>query len=122
MARNFKASTINLTFAKLGVYHMHTHPLVGDEIGAPKLFHCAIRDSNELLTEYVEIHRGEVLHGHDEKGEIEWPLVKFDADAFWVYMPKQEVWWPLRKGKVQFDLDRWNRVRIKWLESPGAMY
>jgi len=120
MRRNLKANSMSLSFAKLGEYRMHTHTLDGDDLGPAKLFHCAIRNHEELLTEQVEILRGETIHGHDDQG-IEWPLLKFDKNAFWVWMPKQELWWPLRQGKVQFDLDRWNRVRIKWLDLPMTM-
>ena len=108
---------MTLAFAKLGEYRMHTHPLHGEDLGPAKPFHCAIRNRDELLTEVIEVHRGETLHGHDENN-IEWPLVKFDQHAFWVWMPKQELWWPLRQGRIQLDLDRWNRVRIKWLDLP----
>ena len=84
---------------------------------AVKPFHCAIRNREELLTECIEIHRGEILHGRDEQN-VTWPLVRFDEHAFWVWMPKQSLWWPLKDGEIQLDLDRWNRVRIKWLDVP----
>ena len=109
-----------LSFAKLGEYRMHTHPLKGDSLGVAKPFHCTIHNRDELLTEIIEIHRGETLHGQDDQG-IEWPLAKFDQHAFWVWMPKQDLWWPLRQGSVQLNLDRWNRVRIKWLNLPNAI-
>ena len=77
-------------------------------------FNCAIRNSEELLTEQIELHLGEDLV--TEVDGCECPLIRINELGAWAYMPQQNIWWPLRNHRPQLGLDGRGNVRIRWNE------
>ena len=111
-------STRLIPFTHLGEYRLHTHPISADgALGPGSSINCALRNREELLTERLELHRGEELHfGHpDQDGH---PLLKLENTGLWAWIIKNEVWYPLLRHEVSLGLDRNHEVQLKWPESP----
>jgi hypothetical protein len=105
--------TLTFAFLNIGEYRLfiqRTHPISGNQERLS--FHCAIRNSEELLTERIELHEGEELF--TEMEQIQTPLLKIDQLGAWGYMPQQQLWWPLRQHFPILALDRSGNVRLKW--------
>lgn len=108
-----KRNVVQIAFHAIGEFQMHYHSFTDDEPGPERIFNCAIRDRKELLTERVELHRGEELHWGRQKTS-EYPLLRFDNNGLWAWMKAQELWYPIRKQKVTLSLDREGRVRVRF--------
>jgi len=104
-----------IPFAHLGEYRLHTHQLEGDDdLGSGIAINCALRNREELLTERLELHRGEELHyGHpdDDRGH---PLLKLNQEGLWAWIFKNEMWYPIFRHEVALGLDRQQVVHLKW--------
>lgn len=112
MARNLSRELIG--FAHLGEYRLHVHAMKGEgALGASEPFHCAIRNREELKLERIELHRGEELHGEGGPYE-EIPLLRLDENGLWAFIPKQEIWYPLRQHDVRLGLDSKGIARLVW--------
>jgi len=94
---------------------MHFHKIHNEKLSDPKIFNCAIRDDEELRTECVEIHPYEELH-YSSKSEEKKPLLRYDENGFWAWMPTQNLWWPLRNSKIKLALDSMGVVRIRFYD------
>ena len=106
-----------IPFVHLGEYRLHTHTLLPDESLSPgSAINCAIRNREEILTERLELHRGEELHfGHPNHGGH--PLLKLDREALWAWMLKKEIWYPVFRHEVALGLNRHEEVHLKWPDS-----
>ena len=94
---------------------MHFHKIHNDDLGPARLFNCTIRDSEELRTECIELNPFEELH-YNSKGNPVSPLLRYDENGFWGWLPNQKTWWPLRNSKIKLALNNINEVKVKYYD------
>ena len=110
-----KNKTHLIEFDRIGEYKLQVHSAEGFPKNKGQLFHCAIRNREELLTERIELMNGEIL-ARRPMGKHPIPLLKVDSQGLWAFMEKQEVWWPLRRQSARLSLDRTGLVRLKFID------
>lgn len=104
--------TLLIPFQKLGEYRLHYHSIQPDETLGPAVpFNCAIRNREHLLTERIELHPGEELHSGPIDTE-ESPLLRYNGQTLFVYIPQTQIWWPARGLTVSISLDSISFPRV----------
>lgn len=100
-------------FEHIGEYRLRLGRYPPEPRAPSQTFHCAIRNREELHSERIELHPGELI-SRVEAGHEDVPLLRVDGDGLWAFVESQKVWWPLRRQTVSLGLDSAGRARLKF--------
>ena len=112
-----RLKSFEISFASLGEYPLQTHSILDEGLGPGRNIPCAIRNQEELLSERLELQRGEELHARTADQGTR-PLLRFDQNGLWAWMEREDLWFPMRNQTVELALDSRRRVRLKFAMTP----
>jgi hypothetical protein len=118
IAMHQENNSFTFSFHHIGEYPLYVHQLdrKGELTHEKTPFPCSIRNREELLTERVELKRGEELHA--QRQGFTRPLIRIDHHGVWAWMTKQDLWWPIpRKQPLALGINRFGDVQLVWPSS-----